>query len=69
MTNEDYQWLQARENIMYYSVRLDTLTKQTIYDIYNRLTGEDKKPNGCGSCLRNTIRTVKHNYLLKKNKQ
>ena len=69
MTNEDYQWLQQRENIMYTSLRLDTMTRQHLYDIYNRLTGEAKKPNGCGSCLRNTIRIVKHNYLLKKNKQ
>lgn len=27
-----------------------------IYAVYNALTGEEKRPNGCGSCL-NTVLT------------
>jgi len=39
-----------------------------MYNIYNRLTGESKKPNGCGACLRGTVNTVRHHYeLYKKN--
>ena len=62
MTEEDYLWLKANEVLMYRSIRSTPETIQRLYDIFNRITGLNKKPNGCGSCLRNTINTLKVNY-------
>jgi hypothetical protein len=69
MTQEDYDWLVPQERILFTSTRLKPEQIQMIYDIHNRITTENKRPNNCGSCLRNTMRIVKHNYLLKKNQQ
>jgi hypothetical protein len=30
-----------------------------IYDLYNRIYGETKKPNGCGACLRTTLQHLR----------
>lgn len=62
MTAEDKQWLDEHRNFMYVSQHITKEEKQTLYDIYNRLTGENKKPNGCGKCLRTTINTIKSYY-------
>ena len=68
MIETDYMWLSQRERYLYVSTRMTTEETQTMYDIYNRLTGESKKPNGCGACLRGTVNTVRHHYeLYKKN--
>ena len=69
ITQEDFDWLAPQERILFTSTRLKPEQVQMIYDIHNRITTENKRPNNCGSCLRNTIRIVKHNYLLKKNQQ
>lgn len=33
-----------------------------IYDMYNSITGEKKQPNGCSSCLNNTITRLKKEF-------
>jgi len=30
-----------------------------IYGLYNKITGENKVPNGCGTCMNNTISRIK----------
>ena len=30
-----------------------------IYNLYNKITGENKQPNGCGACLNNTTSRLK----------
>lgn len=30
-----------------------------IYNLYNKITGEDKQPNNCSVCLNNTITRLK----------
>lgn len=62
ITPEDKAWLDDHKTYMYQSVRMSSENARMIYDIYNRLTGESKKPNGCGSCMRNTVRLIKFYY-------
>ena len=62
MNPQDYNWLLERKNFMYVSTRITKEDKQTMYDIYNRLTGEKKKPNSCGRCFRTTINLIKHYF-------
>jgi hypothetical protein len=35
------------------------LEQYTLYNLYNRIYGTNKAPNGCGSCLRSTISGLK----------
>ena len=62
MNPEDYNWLLERKNFLYISTKISKEDKQTMYDIYNRLTGEKKKPNGCGRCFRTTIKLITHYF-------
>ena len=62
MNREDKLWLDQHKNFLYVSQHITKEEKQHIYDIYNRLTGQNKKPNGCGKCLRTTLNTIKMYY-------
>lgn len=33
-----------------------------IYEMYNFITGEKKQPNGCSSCLNNTLTRLKKEF-------
>lgn len=59
---EDKQWLDENRNMLYVSTRITKEDGVRLYDIYNSITGEKKTPNGCGSCMRNTINTIKKAY-------
>jgi len=69
MTQEDFLWLSQNEPNLYTSRRMDTYTINRIYSIYNGIMNENKKPNGCGACLRNTIQTVRLKYEQMKREQ
>ena len=62
INKEEYTWLQAHENLMYKSISSTPAAINYIYSIFNRITGLNKRPNHCGSCLRNTISTVRQSY-------
>ena len=62
MTPEDKQWLDEHRNYLYVSSRMSSEETHMLYSIYNRITGQNKKPNGCGSCLRSTINMIKLHY-------
>ena len=62
MIQKDYNWLHEHRNFLYVSQHITKEEKQTLYDIYNRITGENKKPNGCGKCIRNTLNIIKMHY-------
>ena len=62
MTDQDYQWLRQNERLLYQSIRYTQEEAEMMYAIFNRITGLNKRPNGCSSCLRNTTQTVKLNY-------
>lgn len=42
--------------------RFTTIELKKIYDMYNFITGEKKQPNGCSSCLNNTITRLKKEF-------
>jgi len=62
MRLEHYVWLQEHKMYMYASQFLPKEDRLKIYEIYNALTNENKKPNGCGRCLSNTIKRVRFEY-------
>ena len=62
MNELHYMWLKQNHNLMYVSTRMTSEQTQRIYDIYNAITGDRKKPNGCGSCMRNTVSLVRSTY-------
>jgi len=62
MILEHYVWLQEHRNYMYHSQFLPKEDRLKIYEIYNRITGEQKKPNGCGRCLSNTIKRIRFEF-------
>jgi hypothetical protein len=39
--------------------RFTNLEQIKIYNLYNKITGENKQPNGCSVCLNNTISRLK----------
>lgn len=62
MIEEDRKWLGLHRNFLYVSTYMTKQEKQTLYNIYNRVTGENKKPNGCGKCVATVIKTLKHHF-------
>tara|TARA_R110000772_G_scaffold45746_1_gene104608 strand:- start:400 stop:615 length:216 start_codon:yes stop_codon:yes gene_type:complete len=62
MTEADYKWLDEHKLFMYASQHITKEERQELYNIYNRITGEKKKPNGCGRCLRTTLNHLKQYY-------
>jgi hypothetical protein len=61
MTLEDKQWLDQHPHILG-NVRITPEENAMLFAIYNRLTGENKKPTSCGRCVANTKKTIKHYY-------
>ena len=62
MIETDKIWLDEHRNFLYVSSYMSKPERQELYNIYNRLTGENKRPNGCGKCLQTTIKTIKYHY-------
>lgn len=62
MTQEDYNWLDEHKLFLYHSQHITKEERNHLYQIYNRITGENKRPNGCGKCLRTTLNILKHHY-------
>ena len=60
-----YQWLLANEDT-YNQPKPLLDRKERYFEVYNLLTGSNKKPTGCGRCLsgmRGTMRALKRNYI------
>jgi len=64
MKPEHFEWLSIPKHKLFLttSQRITKEEKQELYNIYNDITGEKKKPNGCGRCMRNVIKMVAHHY-------
>ncbi len=62
MRLEDYVWLQENESYMRVSQFIPKPDRNKIYEIYNNITGENKRPNGCGRCLTNTLKRIRFEY-------
>lgn len=55
-------WLKENSSLFLVSQRLTNEQLVIIYDVYNAVTGEFKKPNSCGKCLKNTLDRLKVEY-------
>mgnify|MGYP003627693247 CR=1 len=62
MTEEQYKWLDEHKLMMYVSQSISKEDRGLLYGIYNSITGEKKRPNGCGKCLRTTLNILKMHY-------
>ncbi len=62
MKLEHYVWCQEHHGILYNGHSVRTPEKLMIYEIYNAITGEKKKANGCGRCLSTTVKRVMFEY-------
>jgi len=61
MTQEHIEWLDNHPHILgNTTVSKEQLIK--LFEIYNAVTGETKRPTSCGRCLLNTKKTIKHYY-------
>lgn len=63
MTDEQLLWIEANRVIFTSNVSTSKENVQMVYDIYNTITGENKKPNGCGRCYTTTKKRVLKEYL------
>lgn len=61
MTQEDKAWLDARPNVLGNTGQSREELVQ-LFDIYNRLTGENMKFTTCGRCVLNVKNRIKMYY-------
>ena len=62
MLQEEYEFLKEHEIVLRVSHSVTKEVKQRFYQIYNRITGENRRPNGCGRCFVNVTKLLKHYY-------
>lgn len=63
MTEEQLLWIEANRVIFTSNVSTSKENVLKVYEIYNTITGENKKPNGCGRCYVTTKKRVLKEYL------
>lgn len=61
MNNEDYKWLTDNHSLLG-NVRMTQEQAKQIYDIYNRITRENKPVSSCGRCVLNIKKRLKIEY-------
>lgn len=63
MTEEQLLWME--DNLVIFTSNVSTSKEnvQYVYDIYNAITNENKKPNGCGRCWVSVKKRVLKHYI------
>jgi len=61
MTNEDYKWL-TDNHVLLGNVRMTQEQAKELYDVYNRITGDNKPVSSCGRCVFNIKKRLKIEY-------
>ena len=63
MTEEQLLWIE--DNMLLFTGNVSTSQEnvQKVYDIYNHITGENKRPNGCSRCYVTTKKRVLKEYI------
>ena len=64
MTEEIKQQLVDIKILVEFKQRFTAPEQAFIYHVYNLITGEDKRPNGCPACLNSTISRLKKEIRL-----
>ena len=62
MTDEQIAYVKANKQRLSVSQRYVPEELQTIYSIYNHITGENRTKSSCGRCLQNVINVILNNY-------
>jgi len=63
MNNEDYEWLSANYKLLG-NVRMTNGEARQLFDIYNRVTRENKPMTTCGRCVYNIKQRLKIEHEL-----
>ncbi len=61
MNNEDYKWLTDNHSLLG-NVRMTQDQAKELYDIYNRITRENKPVSSCGRCVLNIKKRLQIEY-------
>lgn len=61
MINEDYDWLHNNYTLLG-NVRMTQEQAKELYDVYNRITGDNKPVSSCGRCVLNIKKRLKIEY-------
>ena len=58
MIFEDLQWIAEHERLFLANNRPSDTQRLKVYELYNKITNENKKPNSCGRCWSNVKKRV-----------
>ena len=67
MTQQDLEWLEANQ-LIFGNIRLSKEQHAEMFDIYNRITGENKRTTSCGRCVMSVKKRLKFEYEKQRNK-
>ena len=62
MRAEDIVWVRNKILLLTTSRRFEPGELQMIFDIYNRITGENKRPTSCARCVTGVSKTIINTY-------
>ena len=63
MTEEQLLWIEENMRLFTGNTSVSKEQANMVYEIYNTITGERKRPNGCGRCFITTKKRVLKEYL------
>ena len=66
MTHEHYQWIDANRQVLG-NIRMTPEQQRMVFEIYNTITGENKKTTSCGRCVMNVKKTLLFYYEKQRN--
>ena len=66
MNEEDYNWLRDNWKLLG-NVRMTQIQAQQMFDIYNRVTGQNKPMTSCGRCVHSVKQRLKVEYEIIQN--
>jgi hypothetical protein len=67
MTQEEFTWLDANRQVLG-NIRMTREQQVKIFEIYNRLTGENKPITSCGRCVQTVKKTLRFYYEKERSK-
>jgi hypothetical protein len=62
MTKEQIKFIEDNMLMFTTSVSFTPDQGKQLYEIYNSITGENKKPTSCGRCISGVLKTILNKY-------
>jgi hypothetical protein len=66
MNEKDYEWLKANYKLLG-NVRMTNEQARMLFDIYNRITNENKPLTSCGRCVHSVKQRLRVEYEIIQN--